>query len=204
MKDLLSISGGDNPERVADVIFIHGLNGDAKTTWRPKNQLEGFWPAWLGEAFPRVGAWSLGYAVSSTAWKGHGMPLYDRANWMLNIFEQNGIGRRPLGFVCHSLGGLLCKQALRNGKDSNNPVWQAIIQQTRFIVFLSTPHSGANLASWMQYMGKLLRATVNVQELKAHDPQLRQLNSWYRDQVAALGIKNFVYCEERKTGAGPL
>lgn len=26
------------------------------------------------------------------------------------------------------------------------------------------------------------------------------MNIWYRDHVAALGIENFVYCEERKTG----
>jgi hypothetical protein len=26
------------------------------------------------------------------------------------------------------------------------------------------------------------------------------LNTWYRDHVAELGIINFVYCEERKTG----
>jgi hypothetical protein len=41
---------------------------------------------------------------------------------------------------------------------------------------------------------------VSVEELEAHHPQLRQLNIWYRDHVAALGIENFVYCEERKTG----
>lgn len=76
--------------------------------------------------------------------------------------------------------------------------------QTRFIVFLSTPHSGAGMANWLQYMGKLLRASVSVKELEAHHPQLRQLNIWYRDHVADMGIKNFVYCEEHKTGRLPL
>jgi hypothetical protein len=36
--------------------------------------------------------------------------------------------------------------------------------------------------------------------LEAHHPQLRQLNTWYRNHVADLGIENFVYCEEQKTG----
>src|SRR5918992_3267502 len=200
MEGLLEISGCDNPSRIADVIFVHGLDGNARTAWHPKDKPEDFWPAWLGQDFPNVGIWSLGYAVSASAWKGHSMPLYDRANNTLDCMQLDGIGRRPIGFVCHSLGGLLIKQVLRNAKDSNNPAWQAITRQTRFIVFLSTPHSGASLASWIRYIGKLLRTTVSVEELKAHHPQLRQLNIWYRDHVAELGIINFVYCEERKTG----
>ncbi|MGH8607737.1 MAG: hypothetical protein ACREX9_10035, partial [Gammaproteobacteria bacterium] len=125
-------------------------------------------------------------------------------NNVLNLFEQDGIGQRPIGFVCHSLGGLLIKQVLRNAKDSKNSAWQAVMGQTRFIVFLSTPHSGAGMANWLQYMGTLLRASVSVKELEAHHPQLRQLNIWYRDHVADMGIKNFVYCEEHKTGRLPL
>ena len=200
MAELQKISGCENPHRIADVIFVHGLDGDARTTWREKDRPETFWPGWLGEDFPKAGVWSLDYESSSMAWRGDSMPLLDRANNVLNLFEQNGIGRRPIGFVCHSLGCLLIKQVLRNAKDSKNSAWQALTEQTRFVVFLSTPHSGSGMANWIQYMGKLLRTSVNVKELEAHHPQLRQLNIWYRDHVADLGIRNFVYCEEQKTG----
>lgn len=200
MAKLQKVSGCDNPQRKADLVFVHGLDGDAKTTWQQAGKPETFWPDWLGEEFPNVGIWSLDYDSSSLAWRGDSMPLYDRANNVLNLFEQDGIGKRPVGFVCHSLGGLLIKQVLRNAKDSKNLDWQAVIDQTRFIVFLSTPHSGSGMANWIAYMGILLRTSVNVRELEAHHPQLRQLNIWYRDHVADLGIKNFVYCEERKTG----
>jgi hypothetical protein len=200
MAELQKISGCENPHRVADVILVHGLDGDARTTWQEKDRPETFWPGWLGEDFPQAGVRSLDYESSSMAWRGDSMPLYDRANNVLNLFEQEGVGQRPIGFVCHSLGGLLIKQVLRNAKDSKNAAWQAVMGQTRFIVFLSTPHSGSGMANWIQYMGKVLRTSVSVKELKAHHPQLRQLNIWYRDHVADLGIKNFVYCEEQKTG----
>ena len=74
------------------------------------------------------------------------MPLYDRANNTLDLLELEDIGRRPLAFICHSLGGLLIKQVLRNARDAANPSWQAIVRHTQLLVFLSTPHSGANLA----------------------------------------------------------
>jgi hypothetical protein len=103
MEGLLKISSCDNPSRIADVIFVHGLDGDARTAWHSKDKPEGFWPTWLGQDFPNVGLWSLGYAVSASAWKGHSMPLFDRANNTLDRMQLDGIGRRPIGFVCHSL-----------------------------------------------------------------------------------------------------
>ena len=197
MDGLQKIGGCDDPDRVADVIFVHGLDGDARTTWHPKDHPEAFWPAWLGEDVPAVGVWSLGYAVSASAWKGHTMPLADRATNVLDLLELDGIGRRPIVFICHSLGGLLIKQVLRSVGDFGNPAWKAIAAQTRAIVFLSTPHSGADLASWIKHVGTLLRTTVSVAELEAQHPRLRELNHWYRNRVADFDLKTVVYCEKR-------
>lgn len=196
---LVRVSGGDGLERVADVVFVHGLDGDAYSTWHPRNRDDLFWLAWLGEEFPRIGVWTLGYAVSSTAWKGHSMPLADRATNVLDLMDLDGIGQRPLLFVCHSLGGLLIKQALRHACDSKNAAWKAVAQKTRAIVFLSTPHSGSDLANWVEYIGTVLRATVSVKELRAHDSRLLELNRWYRDHAGDLGITTFVYCEKLAT-----
>jgi hypothetical protein len=38
------------------------------------------------------------------------------------------------------------KQVLRNARDALDPQWHAIVEQTQLMVFLSTPHSGANMA----------------------------------------------------------
>jgi len=106
MAELQKISGCEDPHRIADVIFVHGLDGDARTTWQEEAKPETYWPGWLGEELTKAGVWSLDYDSSSMAWRGDSMPLYDRANNVLNLFEQDGIGQRPIGFVCHSLGGL--------------------------------------------------------------------------------------------------
>lgn len=197
MDGLLKVGGCDRPDRMADVIFVHGLDGDSRATWHPKDRPDAFWPAWLGEDVPAAGVWSLGYAVSASAWKGHAMPLADRATNVLDLLELDGIGRRPIVFICHSLGGLLVKQMLRHGADYGNPAWKAIATRTKALVFLSTPHSGANLASWLQHVGTLLRTTVSVEELEAHHPRLRELNLWYRRHVADFDLATVVYCEKR-------
>jgi len=199
MEGLFKIVGCENAQRVADVVFVHGLDGDAITTWHPKDKSEAYWPKWLGEDFPEVGVWSLGYAVSSSAWKGHAMPLFDRATQTLDLLELHGLGKRGLVFICHSLGGLLIKQVLRNARDSGNPALRGIIDQTRLIVFLSTPHSGSDIASWVKHISALLRSNVSIDELKAHDPRLRELNQWYRNHARDLNITTFVYCEKLAT-----
>jgi hypothetical protein len=97
------------------------------------------------------------------------------------------------------VGNSIVKQLLRHARDSKDPKWQAIVQQTKVIIFLSTPHSGADLAGWMKHIGTLLRMTVSVDELESHHPRLRGLNQWYRNHVGDLGIKTFVYCEKLPT-----
>ena len=206
MTELISISGNNKPQhKKADLIFVHGLDGNAWSTWMQKDRQGTFWPSWLGQDFPEIGVWTLGYDSSSSAWSGDTMPLKERANNVLNLFVQYDIGKLPIGFVCHSLGGLLVKRLLYNASLSLNEDWKKITKQTRYIVFLSTPHSGSSIANWLQYL-ELLRPTVSVKELKTLHPQLLELNTWYRDRVSdpsasrKLNIKNFVFCEEQKTG----
>ncbi len=197
MKDLLKISGCDNVDRVGDVIFIHGLDGDARSTWHPKGRPEDFWPAWLGEDLPTVGVWSLGYKASSSAWTGGAMPLADRARKTLAVLETEKLGQKPLVLICHSLGGLLAKQILRHAQELGNTNWRKIAIQTKGIVFLSTPHYGANIINWLKRMRRFLRMTAAADELEAHDSGLRDLNAWYRSNSASLGIMTQVYYEKQ-------
>jgi len=198
--DLIEIVGCNNPDRWGDVIFVHGLGGHARGTWHPqeKHNDDNFWPTWLGNDLKDVGIWSLGYEVEPFKWKGNSMPLTDRATNILDLLDSYGIGDRPLIFITHSLGGLLVKQMLRNARDYVK--WNAIASQTRGIVFLSTPHSGSDMASWIQHIGGLLRTTVSVEELEAHHSRLRELNLFYRNDEQFSQIPMLIYCETRPTG----
>jgi hypothetical protein len=197
MSGLLKIFGCDNDDRIGDVIFVHGLDGDGRATWHPKNKPDRFWPEWIAEDVPNVGLWSLDYDLASKAWfGGRSMPLIDRARNTLQRFQSTrGIGEKPIVFVVHSMGGLLVKETLRAATTQNNPKWRPFAEQTVGIAFLATPHAGSTAANLANYFKFVLRNTVSVRELEAHDPHLRDLNEWFRYNFRDLNLKAIVFRE---------
>jgi len=150
-----------------------------------------------------VGVWSLGYAAGPTKWarvlgwfdedrrdSGHGMALPDRARQVLDLMAQRGLGRRPLFFVGHSLGGLVVKQILRSSSDAGAATPKGgVFANTRAVLFLATPHQGLTLASLLDRFRVIFGATVTVEDLRAHDAHLRELFDWYRNHAAPAGIE---------------
>lgn len=208
MSTLHQISGCTNDQRRADVIFIHGLGGDALSTWLYEEGKS--WPHWLGADFPDVGVWSLSYASSPTKWlralrlfgrgdrdSGHSMPLSDRAGQVLDSSLQKGIGRRPIFFICHSLGGLLAKQILRKAADSSEPAASDLWHNVAAVMFVATPHSGAPLASLLTSFRTIFATTVSMDDLKEHDAHLRDLNDWFCEQAGAANVRVESYFEMR-------
>ena len=80
VEGLLRIGENSDASSSIDVIFVHGLDGDARSTWHPKDQPLAFWPSWLAEDVAGVTVWSLGYEVNSSAWRGAAMPLSESRN----------------------------------------------------------------------------------------------------------------------------
>jgi hypothetical protein len=195
VEGLTLVGGPSRSAPLMDVVFVHGLDGDSRTTWQVSGQPGKFWPQWLVDDLPGVNVWSFGYNVSSSAWRGTTMPLVDRASHALATLEAQGIGARPTAFIAHSFGGLVVKQMLRNGMDLSQSGWRAIAQATRGIVFLSTPQYGSDMATWLKYVGTVLRLTKTVEELEASDPQLRNLNAWFRASPLVSMMSVAAYCE---------
>jgi hypothetical protein len=198
---LIKISSCEDSSRIGDVVFVHGLGGNALGTWHPEESQSDrdSWLFWLGQDLTSVGIWSLGYEVEPFTWKGNTMPLADRATNTLALLDVDEVGGRPLIFITHSLGGLLVKQMLRHALDFGEPRWKAAVENTQGIIFLSTPHSGSNLANWVKYIGEILRTTVSIDELEAHHPRLRELNLLYRNHERLSKIPMQVYYEKNKT-----
>jgi pimeloyl-ACP methyl ester carboxylesterase len=138
------------PGAIADVIFVHGLAGDGETTWQIAGDTSTYWPLWLFDQITTVNVWSLTYPAAAVRWgkAGEGVLLPDRAKAVLDILCSNGIGRRPIVFVAHSLGGLLAKQIIRSASELNIQEWTELADNVRGIIFLGTPHNGSGIASF--------------------------------------------------------
>jgi len=190
-----------NPARTSlyDIIFVHGLDGDGIATWTKAGSLAESWLAWLASDFPQTDVWSLSYDVPAFKSGANTVPLPDRAVNVLELLLSNGVGSRPLIFVCHSYGGLLIKQVLRSALDSGITAKREFVEAVRGVIFLATPHAGSEKASWFISYAKILLPGVAVAELKAHSAQLRDLNLWYRNNARTQGIETAVLSETKST-----
>jgi len=189
------LCGGD--DRAVDVVFIHGLTGDASSTWIAEGG-DDFWPTWLFEDVPGLAIYSLGFPSSLFAKWGKGeMDMFERAGNVLEIFAGHGLGKKPIVFVTHSLGGILGKMILRKACDAEDEDWKSVADATRLVIFLSTPHTGASLADALNILPK----TSKQIKLLANDTGfLEDLNLHYRQFAnGSDDLATAVYYEKHPT-----
>jgi pimeloyl-ACP methyl ester carboxylesterase len=177
-----------------DVVFVHGLQGDALKTWQ-REDADDSWPKWLAGDLPKARVWSLGYEASPFR-PGAGMSIRKRAINAIALFEAKGIGALPIVYVCHSLGGLLVKQMVRQCCDYPSDFADRLLAATRGIVFLATPHSGSATATWADRLSNHFAGPL-LKELRDDTSELRDLNQWYRNHVSKLAIKHQCYSETK-------
>lgn len=167
-----SIANTDNPERVADIVFVHGLQGKAHSTWEyGKQGAEDyfFWPEALGVEFQQCGIWTVGYSAGLTEFGSPGMLIAKRALNLVSQFGLMGIGERPVIFICHSMGGLIIKELVVSGALPSDQKHSALVKNIRGILFCGTPHRGSALATLGSFFGI---AQKHVKQMKGNEEAL--------------------------------
>ncbi|WP_448412467.1 ABC-three component system protein [Limnohabitans sp.] len=193
--NLTAMHSAESP--IVDVVFIHGLTGDAKETWVSGPKAE-FWPLWLVKNLSRLNIYSLGYPSSLfSAINKVEMDLAERANNILELLAGKRIGTRPVVFVAHSLGGIIVKALLRRALESGDKDFEVIAESTRRVIFLATPHKGASLASTLNLMPK---SSKQIQLLANDQGFLEDLNQFYRNfALKRTDFSTITYYEKIKT-----
>lgn len=126
------------------------------------------------------------------------MAIVNRATSTLNVFFGEGIGRKPIVFITHSMGGLVVKQILYRAATMGIPTEMAVVEKTRAVVFMSTPHHGADLPVFAQKLSLIFRPTPSLTAMAANDPALLEQATWYRNNAPKMGIQTRSYCEMQK------
>jgi WD40 repeat protein len=197
-----------------DIIFVHGLGGHSRKTWSKNHDPSLCWPElWLPcEAeIRKARIMSFGYNASLRV----GGPksaanISDFAKELLFEMgfakdkngEELGIGRVPIIFVVHSMGGLVVKKAYLLGQ--NDEEYKHIIHSICSIVFLATPHRGSNLA---EFLNTLLKASFQskkefIKDLEKSSRAIEDLNEQFRHIAPKLSI--FSFYETLATTVGPV
>jgi WD40 repeat protein/pimeloyl-ACP methyl ester carboxylesterase len=196
-----------------DIIFVHGLGGHSEKTWCKQHRPENFWPSlWLPQD-PDVGKariFTFGYNANFRSGSSKNMSnisdfskelLYEMGLGRDEYGEGFEIGRVPIIFVAHSLGGLVVKKAYLLGQ--NDEKYKDIIRSISGIIFLATPHRGSNLA---ETLNRVLSVTFQypksfILELTKGSSTLEEVNEQFRHVAQKLEIISFY--EKFETAVGP-
>ncbi|XTI91046.1 hypothetical protein V2W45_700080 [Cenococcum geophilum] len=126
----------DAQNSAADIIFVHGLTGDREKTWTAKDA-KAPWPqTLLPDTLPNARVLTFGYDAYVADWMG--MVSKNRiGNHSMNLLtavatyrENDDTNNRPIVFVCHSLGGLVCED--RHHRDQRTICEESFTQPTAF------------------------------------------------------------------------
>jgi hypothetical protein len=186
-----------------NVVFVHGLGGNAYDTWRRGAEDNTFWPVWLAHDIPGLAAWTLDYEAALTNWFGTAMPIQDRAKNVLEcLLGCRELRGAPLVFMCHSLGGLVVKQVLRaaDGRRAYSAETQGLLDSVKAVVFIATPHTGSMQATLLDKLRLIAWPSASTLDLVRNNANLRDLNVWYRNWSGS--IRHKVFYEKRGTTAG--
>ncbi|KAF4441973.1 hypothetical protein FACUT_2380 [Fusarium acutatum] len=147
-----------------DIVFIHGLKGDCQKTWTDKTSGSP-WPKTLLPLEIET-ARVLTYSYDSTVTGKEEAPsqnrisnhAYNLVTALASLRQSDNTNERPIIFVCHSLGGLVCQDALVTARQRSEQHLQDIVNFTRGVIFLGTPHHGSSLAK----IGELVSRSVGL------------------------------------------
>ena len=220
-KGVHEIANTKNPERVVDIVFIHGLGGSSHATWRYGNEGDAdhfFWPNEIGKSRPQYGVWTFGYAAGFTHLDNPGICIELRAGNLARQLVLSGVGERPLIFVTHSMGGLVIKSLIVSSQLTADPQRKALVANIRGVIFCGTPHRGSDFAraagklgryfgligayaagvvGWAlcDWLGRMMGSQPHVQEMESNAVQLDLLHDhfleWHRAHPNPIAIESY-------------
>ena len=197
---LFELSKAETSKKV-DVVAVHGLQGDAFKTWECSNG--SLWLRdYLPEEIPSARIMTFGYD-STLAFSNSVARIEDKALDLLNRLgakRDESTDRRPVVFICHSLGGVVVKKALILAHErSLDPVFKDILKNTKAIAFLGVPHKGSDSAWWANFAANALKGasiglTTNnalVADLRKDSSALSTISKQFIERSRDLSIYTF-------------
>jgi len=196
---------------IADIVLVHGLNGNPQKTWTSSNGV--FWPKDLlpRDVQDRARILLYGYDADVASLGGTGASkdmIHNHAEALVQNLVANRrrehASERPIIFVAHSLGGLVVKRALTYScaiTGAKTERLRSVYVSTYGILFLGTPHHGSDVAVWGTYLERLSHAVMPrklidtapqlVEALKVNSETLHNIDRQFAQIMARFHIYFF-------------
>lgn len=128
--------------------------------------------------------------------------IKQRAVDLFQELNQVKIGDKPCVWVCHSMGGLIIKQLLLNASKLGEK-GRKIFENTKAIIFLSTPHLGSSIAKTVTKFKFATNPSVELFELSTQSDYLVSLHKEFMDLIKKENkLKILSFCEGKSTHLG--
>jgi hypothetical protein len=127
------------------------------------------------------------------------MHLADLGEALITALQvEHGLQGRRIVLVGHSLGGLLIKSGLTQAANTLGGAHrQKLLNQIAGVVFIGTPHQGANLATLADLLRLPLRTNLPVTNMVSDDGWLKVLNQQFLALEAKCKFKVCVFFETK-------
>ncbi|KAK0113553.1 hypothetical protein ONS96_014412 [Cadophora gregata f. sp. sojae] len=187
-----------------DIIAIHGITGGAYSTWTDKISSYFWLQDSLPGEFPGARIYSFGYRANVV----FSLETGDFESFARDLLEEiHGTRlskeeqRRPLIFICHSMGGIVVKKALNVCQIERR--YKHILLAVPSILFLSTPHGRSNPADLLaviaqvatiplasRWMGRTRHELISA--LGRNSKDLYSISKEFRHHAKSLKIFSFI------------
>ncbi|KAB8218529.1 hypothetical protein BDV33DRAFT_192643 [Aspergillus novoparasiticus] len=183
-----------------DIVFVHGLTGDRDATWTAPGAEEPWPKTLLPSKLPTARIFTFGYDAYVADWRGvvsQSLIANHARNLLASLStyrENDGTSARMYALAWFWGGNFTncASQALFTSQIRPESHLHSILPSTRGIIFLGTPHHGASLAKWADFICRsisLVKQTnseiVNV--LKRDSEVLARIQDGFHTMVRSVG-----------------
>ncbi|KAI1305483.1 hypothetical protein F5Y03DRAFT_152930 [Xylaria venustula] len=207
-KDRRTIIGDDANSR-------HSSPPSIASSRKSKVAADIYWPRdLLPRTIDNANVFSFGYDADVERFMGstglntvhqHGRNLLNALN---DLVKEHG--PLPLFIVVHSLGGLVVKEALNQSAHSSDVERSKILEMTRGVIFLGTPHRGSSAATYGRVAFTLTKIfalqsanTRLISSLERGSEILERISTAFVDSLArAKSLKIWSFAEEKEIRLG--
>ena len=194
------VDHGVNPD--TDIVFVHGLGGDAYDTWTHSKSKK-CWPQhFLPNNVKDARILTFGYDTKIFGFFGlrrlSQLNFREQAEKLYKSLGQHREGdarQKKIIFVAHSLGGLLTMQALELSATSQLQHESQLIRFTVGLLFLGVPQQGSGLKSLLESCSK-----VGFLGIETVDASVREILDERSNKRA--GFRQFIEKQIEDRGEG--